>query len=148
MNKAKEISLYRYVCDECGIEFKVDYEDGLINISHCPFCGIKRDDELEHIIYDGEFRGKIKYYEPGEEDLGEVTNVLELLPKAYNDRIINIIKKEMEKIKKTNVEERLNQRDKIIYNVLTSEFEDYENVFDDEAKESMEQYLIDKLEKE
>lgn len=54
----------------------------------------------------------------------------------------------MEKIKKTNVEERLNQRDKIIYNVLTSEFEDYENVFDDEAKESMEQYLIDKLEKE
>jgi hypothetical protein len=37
------------------------------------------------------------------------------------------------------------KRDQIINSVLKSEFEDYENIFEDSLKEEIEQYLIDKV---
>jgi DNA-directed RNA polymerase subunit RPC12/RpoP len=142
MNKLKEISLHRYVCDNCGEEFKIEYENSLKNIGFCPFCGTKRDDEIGNIIYDGEFNGEIKYLDT----IGKPTNPKEIVFKEkLFETILKNIKVSLKNCMESDFERFLIQRNEIVYSTLVAEFENYENIFSDETKEKIEQSIVDKL---
>ena len=77
----KYLELYRYYCEECGVSFKIDYEDGGV-INFCPFCGTEEYGDKGHtdsIVFDGLF----EYYaeEPGKLE-GQHFLALSILVKA------------------------------------------------------------------